>query len=231
VTLRSDPSHGRPLGRRERKKQHTRLRIFAAAFDLFAQKGFEATTVEEIAERADVGKGTVFNYFPHKTAFLIAAYSEWVGLIRERLGPVESWQGPVRAQLGRVFGYLVDLAVQHRSLARLVVFENMRAAHERMTVAEARGPAGRTPGPASAADSDLDQEAVRILEIMTQQVVQKGKARAEVRPEVDESQAASLVAAAVFHTLVRGLLRNESARKIKTSLAAQLEIIFTGLAP
>ena len=197
----------------------------------YSEKGFEATTVEEIAERADVGKGTIFNYFPHKTSFLIAAYSEWVGLIREHLGPVESWRGPVRAQLGRVFGYLVDLAVEHRALARLVVFENMRAAHHRMTLEGQPSPPGGVTVSRDEAGAGEDPEAVRLLEIMTREVVRRGKENAEVRPEVDDGQAASLIAAAVFHTLVRGLLRNASAREIKTSLAAQLDIISAGLAP
>jgi AcrR family transcriptional regulator len=56
------------VGRRERKKEETRLRIFLAAAELFNEKGFDATTVDEIAERADVAKGTFFNYFPRKEA-------------------------------------------------------------------------------------------------------------------------------------------------------------------
>ena len=65
-----DPTEGAhhplPLGRRERKKLETRQRISTAAFALFVERGYEATTVEAIAERADVAKGTVFNYFPQK---------------------------------------------------------------------------------------------------------------------------------------------------------------------
>src|SRR5688572_9909759 len=61
---------GLELSRRERKKDETRKRIFKAAVKLFKDKGFEATTVDEITERADVAKGTFFNYFPKKEAIL-----------------------------------------------------------------------------------------------------------------------------------------------------------------
>ncbi|HLJ42079.1 MAG TPA: TetR family transcriptional regulator, partial [Candidatus Acidoferrales bacterium] len=53
-------------GRRERRRTETRERIFRAALDLFAERGFMETTVEDITEAADVGKGTFFNYFPTK---------------------------------------------------------------------------------------------------------------------------------------------------------------------
>jgi AcrR family transcriptional regulator len=58
------------VSRRERKKEETKERIFRAAVELFRTKGFEATTVDEITEKADVAKGTFFNYFPRKEAVL-----------------------------------------------------------------------------------------------------------------------------------------------------------------
>jgi len=54
------------LGLRERKKQRTLEQIAETARGLFAQRGFEAVTVAEIARAADVSQQTVFNYFPRK---------------------------------------------------------------------------------------------------------------------------------------------------------------------
>jgi AcrR family transcriptional regulator len=64
-------------GRRERKKEETKRRIFEAATKLFAHKGFEATTIDEIASEADVSKGTFFNYFPKKEAIIRYLFDEW----------------------------------------------------------------------------------------------------------------------------------------------------------
>src|SRR5437016_11093492 len=58
--------------RRQRRSMEIRERLFRAALNLFAQKGFLETTVEDITEAADVGKGTFFNYFPSKDHILLA---------------------------------------------------------------------------------------------------------------------------------------------------------------
>lgn len=55
-----------PPGLRERKKQQTRQLIAETARRLFAERGFEAVTVAEVASAAQVAEGTVFNYFPRK---------------------------------------------------------------------------------------------------------------------------------------------------------------------
>src|SRR5207237_619638 len=72
------PAHGRKRAvaassdRRQRHSAEIRERLFRSALALFAKKGFAETTVEDITEAADVGKGTFFNYFPSKDHILIA---------------------------------------------------------------------------------------------------------------------------------------------------------------
>src|SRR5271169_6876995 len=61
-----------PSDRRSRRSLELRERLFRAALDLFAKKGFAETTVEDITNTADLGKGTFFNYFPSKEHILLA---------------------------------------------------------------------------------------------------------------------------------------------------------------
>jgi AcrR family transcriptional regulator len=60
------PADRRRLSLRERKKIKTREAIRAAAYGLIREQGYDATTIEQIAERAEVSPSTVFRYFPTK---------------------------------------------------------------------------------------------------------------------------------------------------------------------
>ncbi|WP_017966802.1 TetR family transcriptional regulator [Rhizobium leguminosarum] len=68
-------------GRRERKRRQTRARIEQAAMNLFLQRGFEATTIEDITEAADVSKRSFFDYFPSKEEVVFA----WQDAFADRL--------------------------------------------------------------------------------------------------------------------------------------------------
>jgi AcrR family transcriptional regulator len=68
----------------ERKKEETRKKIISAAMSLFTKQGFEQTTVEQIAEEADVARGTIFNHFPVKEAIVL----EYVRRGLKEAGPV-----------------------------------------------------------------------------------------------------------------------------------------------
>lgn len=58
-------------GRREQNKLHCRQRILRASRQLFSAEGYEETTMEEIAARAEISKATLYNYFPSKDSLLI----------------------------------------------------------------------------------------------------------------------------------------------------------------
>ncbi|APO73325.1 TetR family transcriptional regulator protein [Rhizobium etli 8C-3] len=68
-------------GRRERKRRQTRERIEQAAMTLFLERGFDATTIEDITESADVSKRSFFDYFPSKEEVVFA----WQDSFADRL--------------------------------------------------------------------------------------------------------------------------------------------------
>jgi AcrR family transcriptional regulator len=65
---------------RTRRRQERRDRVLAAAVELFVEHGYDNTTMDEIAERADVARATVFNHFERKSVIL----DEWALRRRDR---------------------------------------------------------------------------------------------------------------------------------------------------
>lgn len=72
-------------GLRERKKQRTREDLARAALRLFAEQGFEATTVDDIVEPIQVSRSTFFRYFPTKEHALFPDHHERLARFREQL--------------------------------------------------------------------------------------------------------------------------------------------------
>jgi AcrR family transcriptional regulator len=201
-----------PFGRRERKKREARRRIYDAAFALFLEKGFDATTVDQIAQRADVGKGTVFNYFPRKTSFLAALAGDWTARLIEEFGPAPAWRGSTRAQLERAFRFLADLGARNPGLARLALAESL----------------GRLHG-AGGSGSAAVEGPIRDFQGITRFVLRRGQERGDVRPDVEPEHAAELVESAFFRTLAHRLRDGGRRAAMHGELAAKLDIIFEGL--
>src|SRR5262249_55837462 len=81
----SDMTEARGLGLRERKKQQTRETIERVALELFAERGYEETTLAEIAEAADISPRTIFGYFQSKEDILFCGESGHIEKVEEAL--------------------------------------------------------------------------------------------------------------------------------------------------
>lgn len=113
------------LGLRERKKLKTRIAIRRATYRLIDEQGYEATTIEQIAEAAEVSASTVFRYFPTKEDIVLT--DEYDPLMAEVLRgrpadepPLESIRFIVIHQLGGVFANEAELD-EMRQRTRLMV--------------------------------------------------------------------------------------------------------------
>lgn len=110
-------------GRRERNKQEKRARIIAAAKELFGRKGFADTTTQEIAERADIGTGTLFLYAKSKEELLVMVFSD------DMLEQVQNafthlpMSGSLVDQLMHAFSSMIDYHDQDKDLARALLKE------------------------------------------------------------------------------------------------------------
>jgi len=85
------------LGLRERKKRRTRRALTDAALRLIAEKGYDNTTVADIAAAAEVSPRTFFSYFPSKEDVLLADADERMELIRDVLGRLPAGTPPLAA--------------------------------------------------------------------------------------------------------------------------------------
>ena len=89
--------------RRQRRRLEIELRLLDASKRLFIEKGYDETTVAEIAETADVAYGTFVNYFPAKSDLLAAMGEREVGELSEQLSTLARHPGRIDETLTLLF--------------------------------------------------------------------------------------------------------------------------------
>jgi AcrR family transcriptional regulator len=131
------------MGLRERKKQRTRDAIARAALELFAERGYQETTLAEIAEAADVSTRTIFAYFPSKEDILFCDYAamrdalaralaerpggkDALGTLRDFILTAVGQKGELEAKLERVIAG--DETLHSHKRARLAQLQQLLAA-------------------------------------------------------------------------------------------------------
>jgi AcrR family transcriptional regulator len=195
------------LNRRSRRSAELRERIFRSALDLFARKGFAETTVEDITNAADVGKGTFFNYFPSKDHILLA-FGE--------------------LQLGRLRQAVDEARHAHKPLP-----EFLRALTTRMTEEPARNPdIVRVLLLAFLSNPDVRQAMLdlqtRVLALHSE-MVKLGQERGEIRNDLPAIEIAQVFRQMVFGTLLIWSLYGDAS--LQSRMDSAFEIIWSGLSP
>jgi AcrR family transcriptional regulator len=147
-------------GLRERKKRAARQAIAATARRLFAERGFDAVTVAEVAAAADVSEKTVFNHFPTKEDLAFAGREEGILRVVKDIAerpPGASVLDVFRALTAGVLeGFVAAGDEDLLAVARII--RGSRALQERLTVGWESGAAAITAAVAEtsgAADDDL----------------------------------------------------------------------------
>ena len=82
---KSAKAKGKPKQRQSRRVKATRLKLLNAARDMFAEKGFDSTTIDDITERADVGKGTFYYHFTDKEDVIAELVERMMGELMESI--------------------------------------------------------------------------------------------------------------------------------------------------
>jgi AcrR family transcriptional regulator len=114
---------------RSRRREDTRQRLFEAAVQLIAEQGFSATTVDDIAERAGVAKGTVYYNFPSKTALFEDLLRHGVGVLTADFRAAVAGKPPGAAVSALVRAQL-EYIRRYRSFAQLLLSEMWRTNRE-----------------------------------------------------------------------------------------------------
>ncbi len=110
-------------GIRAKKKRETRSAIIEAAIRLFGEKGFEGTSVEDLAREAGVGKGTIYGYFQNKNEIFLAFCEEELeityGALHEEIDPEARLLDRLVALFMRQFRFVTE----NREFGRILIRE------------------------------------------------------------------------------------------------------------
>ncbi|SEM41747.1 transcriptional regulator, TetR family [Nonomuraea pusilla] len=207
MTVMQPPGRG---GRRERGMRDKQERIFRAAADSFAERGFERVTTQEIAERADVATGTVFRYAASKAELLLMVYNEELRAALE-LGEqrARSRQGVVSAVVSMVLP-MVEQAERHAENA---------AVYQRELLFGAPDDKYRAAGLALVA---------RLEQLITERLVAEAARRGLPADRDHALLAAGSVFAATHLVLARAYTGAHQGRDPVADLSAQVRQIVSG---
>ena len=200
------------FGRRERNKLNKLRRIKDAAAELFNLKGYDDTTIREVAARADVGLGTVFVYVATKRDLLFLTVNEDLECVVNKAAEKRRADRPMLDELLRLFrGYYVYFA-QEPALSRLSLREM----------------AFYASGPEAQRFQKMRDRVIELIDDIVSTAIDSGEILTVEKPGLITS-----VIFAIYQVEVRRWLSSDelTIKRGLLSLRKQLELFVTGLSP
>ena len=192
------------VSRRERRKRETRRRLVDAAMELFRERGFQGTRVEDITERADVAVGTFFNYFPAKEAVLADFHRAWIGASIAHAATLRARSAKKRFR-DQVLWSVSDITDADARLHRILVGELL------------------TKPSLLRRNRDVMERLFRSYDVW----IDDGKERGELRQDVATRTASLLLQEVFYHNVIRWA--GDPSLDLRGRVAERVEIIFGGL--
>ena len=193
--------------RRARRSAVTREALFRAALDLFAAKGFSETTVEDITEAADVGKGTFFNYFPSKDHLLLAFSDMQLGKLQTAVDVVRKSNESMPAFLRALGLTMTAEPARNPSIIRALLQANLSS---------------------SAVREVMRANHTRSHALLTE-VIKTGQERGEIRSDLPPGEIAHVFRQTVFGTLLLWSVWGDSS--LPERIHAAFDLLWNGIAP
>ncbi len=190
--------------RRDRKRERTRDEIYSAAMNLFLRHGFEAVTIEQICDAADVARATFFLHFPAKEA-LLTEYGVRANLALAEL--IHASHGSATSTLKAALKMLAERAMQQPEVIRLHVRELL----------------SRPP-----IFLESHQEQTENLVSLLAAVIGRGQAAGEFRRKIEPALAAVALCATYF-ALIYEWARRGGKLDVEGAIAQTLDIVLNGL--
>jgi AcrR family transcriptional regulator len=207
----TDAMETRPETRRRRKAERPQ-EILEAAFAEFSRNGYAVTTLDQIAERAGVTKGTIYVYFENKEHLFISMVREITKTTLDIVhGMFESHEGSTADLLRAQFSFIYQHIVEDRRRREVV----------RMLIAEA-------PRFPALADRYHD-EILRPCLDMLRQAIQRGIDRGEIRNTSIINSPQVVIAPIALVDLWMMMFDNRQPLDLKAYFEAHLDLVLNGI--
>ena len=203
-----------PVSRAERRKAETRREIIAAAFDCFAENGYHATGIADIAARLGMGHGTFYRYFENKRDIVEHVITDLFERIVSALGAENAPTAvhtleEYRVQTERIGGVLAEILLEDPRIPRMLLLE--------------------APG----IDRDMAERVLGFNDMaaqLTASYIEHGVTLGYLRPDLDVEGTARAINGMILASILAGVANPDPNEQRRLSEAIR-RVMYDGIAP